>query len=110
MFGTAARDFPASWYFGLDGNPTGADPDFVTTVLHELAHGLGFSTLINLQTGGRLMDVNDVYILHLRDDQTGKQFPEMTNEERSCCQYGGKRLAVGRSQRGCSERTLDEWG
>ena len=31
------------WYFGLDGNPGEDEYDFVTVVLHEIAHGLGFS-------------------------------------------------------------------
>ena len=31
----------ANWYFGTDGNPSGAN-DLVTTALHEIAHGLGF--------------------------------------------------------------------
>lgn len=31
-----------SWYFGLDGNTPGGQYDFVTVVLHELGHGLGF--------------------------------------------------------------------
>lgn len=30
----------ANWYFGLDGNP-GSQADFVSTFLHEIAHGLG---------------------------------------------------------------------
>ena len=31
-----------AWYFGTDGSP-GANYDFVSVVLHEIAHGLGFS-------------------------------------------------------------------
>src|SRR5690606_8119643 len=31
------------WYFGLDGNPPSGQYDFVTVVLHELGHGLGFT-------------------------------------------------------------------
>ncbi|MGB1031809.1 MAG: GC-type dockerin domain-anchored protein [Flavobacteriales bacterium] len=31
-----------SWYFGTDGNTPGGQYDFVTVVLHELGHGLGF--------------------------------------------------------------------
>lgn len=31
------------WYFGLDGNPPAGELDFVTVVLHEIAHGLGFA-------------------------------------------------------------------
>ncbi len=31
------------WYFGTDGNPGGSKYDFLTVVLHEIGHGLGFS-------------------------------------------------------------------
>lgn len=31
-----------SWYFGLDGCPSFSEYDFVTVVLHEIGHGLGF--------------------------------------------------------------------
>ena len=31
-----------SWYYGTDGNAPGGTYDFVTVVLHELGHGLGF--------------------------------------------------------------------
>lgn len=31
------------WYFGLDGNTPATQYDFVTAVLHEIAHGLGFA-------------------------------------------------------------------
>lgn len=30
------------WYFGLDGCPAAGEFDFVSTALHEIAHGLGF--------------------------------------------------------------------
>lgn len=33
--------FP-DWYLGIDGNPPASDYDFMTVVLHELGHGLGF--------------------------------------------------------------------
>jgi hypothetical protein len=32
----------SDWYFGLDANPAFSEYDFVTVVLHELGHGLGF--------------------------------------------------------------------
>ena len=35
------------WYYGLDGSPPGSDIDFLTVILHELAHGLGFSSFID---------------------------------------------------------------
>ncbi len=33
-----------NWYYGTDGIPHGDQPDLVTTVLHEIAHGLGFGS------------------------------------------------------------------
>lgn len=32
----------SNWYFGTDGNPPSNKYDFVSVVLHELGHGLGF--------------------------------------------------------------------
>ncbi|HDQ70763.1 MAG TPA: DUF11 domain-containing protein, partial [Chloroflexi bacterium] len=39
------KDFQDSneWYFGTDGAPPGSQYDFASVVLHEIAHGLGFS-------------------------------------------------------------------
>lgn len=36
-----------NWYFGLDGNVPGGQIDFVSVALHELGHGLGFTSLAN---------------------------------------------------------------
>jgi hypothetical protein len=41
MFVAYGRDF--NWYFGTDGNTPGGRTDFVSVVLHEICHGLGFS-------------------------------------------------------------------
>jgi hypothetical protein len=34
------------WYYGLNSTSTTNNPDFVSTALHEMAHGLGFSSAI----------------------------------------------------------------
>ena len=39
-----------SWYFGTDGNPSTSQFDFVSVVLHELGHGLGFVGSMNVNT------------------------------------------------------------
>ena len=45
----------SGWYLETDGNPPNGKYDFLTVVLHELAHGLGFfgSFDVNLQGKGR---------------------------------------------------------
>ncbi|MBT3382652.1 MAG: T9SS type A sorting domain-containing protein [Prolixibacteraceae bacterium] len=39
----------AAWYFGTDGNTPTTKYDFATVVLHELAHGLGFSGYLKVE-------------------------------------------------------------
>lgn len=40
-----------TWYFGLDGNAAATDYDFVTVVLHEVGHGVGFAGSMNWDNG-----------------------------------------------------------
>lgn len=47
---TINSDFP-SWYFGLDGNTPFNQYDFVSVVLHELGHGLGFTGSMRVSSG-----------------------------------------------------------
>jgi uncharacterized repeat protein (TIGR01451 family) len=39
------------WYFGTDGNPGLSQYDFVSVVLHEIAHGLGFAGSMTVSGG-----------------------------------------------------------
>ena len=39
----------ANWYFGIDGNTPAGKTDFVSTVLHEIAHGLGFFSFARVE-------------------------------------------------------------
>ena len=39
----------ANWYFGTDGNTPSGKRDFVSTVLHEIAHGLGFTSFARVK-------------------------------------------------------------
>ncbi|WP_020401746.1 T9SS type A sorting domain-containing protein [Gracilimonas tropica] len=43
--------FPA-WYFGTDAQPPSGTYDFVTVVLHEVGHGLGFTGSMRESGGG----------------------------------------------------------
>ena len=80
-FGTTCA-FPAGWYNGLDSAPPNNDSDLVTVVLHELGHGVGFLTFVDIQTGARMDNLDDAFLTFLVDDRTGKTFPEMSNSER----------------------------
>jgi hypothetical protein len=47
---TATFNRTISWYFGTDGNTPSDKYDFVSTVLHELTHGLGFTGFFYVET------------------------------------------------------------
>jgi hypothetical protein len=74
--------FPAVWYYGLDADPPDKTIDFVTVVLHELGHGLGFLSTVDLGTGAKFLGFDDAYMLNLEDHTTGLIYPEMTDAER----------------------------
>jgi hypothetical protein len=71
------------WYYGYDGNPTGGDIDFITVVMHEIGHGLGFQTFVDLATGQKFMGNDDMYMVHL--EQAGavpSTYPQMSDGQR----------------------------
>ncbi len=72
-----------NWYYGLDANPPAGDIDFVTVVLHELGHGLGFQTIVDLQTGQKPLGRNDSYMLNLEHHgAVPPRFSDMTDAQR----------------------------
>jgi len=83
---------PNVWYYGLNGSPPGTNIDFVTVVLHELAHGLGFLSLVDLATGAKLVGGDDAYMRLLENHATGELFPTMTNAERFAASRAGPDL------------------
>jgi hypothetical protein len=75
--------FPKVWYYGLDGNSPSDQIDFVTVVLHELGHGLGFMTVVNLSSGAKLGGFNDAFMRHLEHHGASPAgYPSMTNAGR----------------------------
>jgi PA domain len=71
-----------NFYLGLDGNH-GALNDLVAVLLHEFAHGLGFSQNANLTTGVLLGGFPDHYNTRLFDTTLGLHWPDMTNAQRA---------------------------
>ena len=82
-----------SFYFGLDGNPPAGQFDFVTVVLHELGHGLGFLPLVSLGTGAKFLSADDVYMRFLEHHgATPADYPSMTNAQRVAASVAGPNL------------------
>ena len=73
----------SGWYYGLDGNPPGNRIDFVSVLLHELGHGLGFLTFVDLASGAKIVGFNDAFMLNLEDHGASPaDYPSMTDAQR----------------------------
>jgi hypothetical protein len=70
-----------NFYLGLDNNH-GAQNDLVVVVLHELAHGLGFSAFVNSSTGANFAGRTDIYSKFAFDNTIGLLWTNMTNAQR----------------------------
>jgi len=75
--GTAGCLDTSGWYYGYDHNE-GALIDFLAVLLHELGHGLGFSTFTSGTTGAYFSSFPSAYDHFLRDDATGLLWSDAT--------------------------------
>ncbi len=77
--------FGCTWYYGLDASPAppGCKHDLVTVAIHELGHGLGFFSTVDVATGAKLNGFDDAFMRFLEDHTTGELYPAMTNAERA---------------------------
>ena len=75
------------WYYGLDGqNPSGTI-DFVAVLIHEMGHGLGFLSLVDLSTGAKFNGFDDAYMVNLENHGAApSDFPSMSNAQRVTAQ------------------------
>jgi hypothetical protein len=82
------------WYYGLDGNAPTGTVDFVSVALHELAHGLGFATFVNLTTGAKDSGFDDAFMLDLEQHGASPPgYPAMTDAERVTASESDPELA-----------------
>lgn len=70
-----------TFYLGLDNNH-GANIDFVTVLLHEMGHGVGFQTFTSGLTGAQLAGYPSIWDNFLLDNTTNKLWVNMSNAER----------------------------
>jgi len=70
------------FYYGLNGKEPTGEISFITVAMHELAHGLGFTGLINARTGALFMGFPDIFTTLTYDTKKGKHWHEMTKAQR----------------------------
>jgi hypothetical protein len=69
------------WYYGLDGNSQTLS-DLVEVILHEIGHGLGFASGVNLSTGAFQNGIIDTFSSHLYDNAVQRSWPVMSDSQR----------------------------
>jgi len=79
------------WYYGTDGNE-GVNVELLPVVLHELAHGLGFATSTNANTGNYNSGFPSVYDHFLYDDSLGLYWTSETAAQRAVSSKSVKNL------------------
>jgi hypothetical protein len=70
-----------SFYLGLDPAPVGTS-SLYSTVLHEMAHGLGFANFVNDATGAWWAGSPDIFSVFTLDMSSGLHWTEMTQPQR----------------------------
>lgn len=71
-----------NWWYGIGDTAPAHTISFYQTVVHELAHGLGFLTVVDPSTGALAQGFDDDFMLYLENHSTGKKWPAMSNAER----------------------------
>jgi hypothetical protein len=85
-----------SWYYGTDGNPPAGKIDFFSIVLHELGHGLGFLTLMDVGTGALGVGKMDIFTEQLRRaGATNLNYSAMSNAQRQAGNISGELVWKG---------------
>lgn len=82
----------APFYLGLD-NQHGDKIDLVAVLLHEIAHGLGFQSFTDEETGEQYDNLPSIWDFFLVDSRTNKLWANMSNEERRLSAISGRFLA-----------------
>lgn len=82
-----------TWYYGYDHHPAAGQVDLLNIIEHEIGHGLGFITLVDLSTGAKFKNTgsakecpggcDDIFMKFLRDNSLNKNWPVMSNAERA---------------------------
>lgn len=80
------------FYLGID-NQHGEQIDLVAVLLHEIAHGLGFQSITDEETGEQFDNLPSIWDFFLVDNRNEKLWANMTNEERRLSAISGPFLS-----------------
>ena len=81
--GTAACFSGNPWYYGLDGKGPSNAVDLVSIIAHELGHGLGFHSFVDVTTGAKYAGLDDAYLLNLEQfGASPSSLKDMTDAQR----------------------------
>jgi hypothetical protein len=82
-----------TWYLGFDGHPGSGQIDMLTTLLHELAHGLGFQTFEDPSSGAEFNGFPDVYLRGISEQNASPPaLTDMTDAQRSAANVSDPNL------------------
>lgn len=87
----------SGWYYGLDGNTPAGKTNFLNVVMHEIAHGLGFSGFGSVSTGAPFAGFPDIYSMFVFDNVSQRSWydPGMDNTGRRNAVIGGNLVFRG---------------
>jgi hypothetical protein len=82
----------ATFDYSLSGTAAPGRLSFVNVALHELAHGLGFVSLVNESTGMNPMGLPDISSFYMLDNGSNLFWHQMTNAQRAASAKNTGRL------------------
>ncbi|MET0552435.1 MAG: PA domain-containing protein [Vicinamibacteria bacterium] len=80
------------WYYGLDGAAPVGTTDLVPVLMHEMAHGLGFSTFVNTGTGANNGGFTDIFSRHAFDLDANLFWNQMNDAQRQASAINSRKL------------------
>jgi hypothetical protein len=81
-----------SWYLGVDGAAAANQINLVEVLLHEFAHGLGFSQFASVTSGAMPIGLQDVYNRQIFDNTQNMYWPQMTDAQRVASSINPRRV------------------
>ncbi len=88
----SATCLTVGWYYGLDGNE-GSQIELLPVVIHELGHGLGFSTITNGSSGAQSGGFPSLWDHYLLDRATGLHWDSESDAQRAASAISCNKLA-----------------